>query len=370
VVIRWRARRERARWWLSSGAPAAHAGDLSGGARAAAGRRLTAVDIVPLELDDDAALDATYEVALGAAKTDLPDEPPPGRREHRAHLSIGWGGEQPVTWLALVGGHVQGYASLTLPSYDNPHLGEAVIVVHPDARRRGVGTALARQLQIRVRAAGRRLVIGETLKATPGPAFAAALGAECALVEVRRVLDLTEVDEREHERLAADARWHATGYRLLRWSGAVPAEYLDDMARLLTQMSDAPVDDLEWDGEVWTPERVRRAEEGSALAGDRTYTVAACHEASGRLIAFTSVFIREAHPWWSSQGATLVMPEHRGRRLGLLVKLAMLPWLRELEPEVRELVTGNAGSNGPMIAINEALGYRIRGHYEEWQLAV
>jgi GNAT superfamily N-acetyltransferase len=326
------------------------------------------VDISRLDLHDHVAVDATYDVALAAAKIDLPDEPPPGRRHHRARLHLDWGGEHPQTWLARDGSRVLGYGSLTLPSYDNPHLGLVDVVVHPDARRRGIGTSLVRHLQALVREAGRRLLIAETLSVTPGPAFAAALGAECGLVSPRRVLHLDALDDADHARLLREAGERAVDYEVVHWTGPVPEEHLEDMARMLTQMSDAPVDDLDWGGEVWTVERVRRADEGALLAGDRIYTVAARHVESGRLVAFTSVFVHDAHPAWSSQGGTLVMPEHRGRRLGLLVKVSMLPWLRRTEPQVRELVTGNAGSNSHMIAINEALGFRVRDEWQEWQL--
>ncbi len=51
--------------------------------------------------------------------------------------------------------------------------------------------------------------------------------------------------------------------------------------------------------------------------------------------------------------------EHRGHRLGLLTKTAMLDWLAEAEPALERIVTGNAASNKHMIAINEELGYEL-----------
>jgi len=50
---------------------------------------------------------------------------------------------------------------------------------------------------------------------------------------------------------------------------------------------------------------------------------------------------------------------HRGHRLGLLVKTAMLDWLAEAEPQLERIVTGNAAVNQHMIAINEELGYEL-----------
>ena len=50
---------------------------------------------------------------------------------------------------------------------------------------------------------------------------------------------------------------------------------------------------------------------------------------------------------------------HRGHRLGLRMKLAMLDWLREDRPDVEAIDTWNAAGNVPMIAINDALGCTV-----------
>jgi RimJ/RimL family protein N-acetyltransferase len=63
-----------------------------------------------------------------------------------------------------------------------------------------------------------------------------------------------------------------------------------------------------------------------------------------------------------------VRPEYRGHRLGLLTKIAMLDLLAKLEPGVRRIQTGNAGSNAHMVAINEQLGFTIAGVSRDWEL--
>ena len=93
--------------------------------------------------------------------------------------------------------------------------------------------------------------------------------------------------------------------------------------------------------------------------GLRGYTVAAQHEATGELAAFTQIRIDPANPSWAYQGLTVVTRPHRGHRLGLLVKAAMLEWLAEAEPALERIGTGNAASNQHMIAVNETLGYEL-----------
>ena len=58
---------------------------------------------------------------------------------------------------------------------------------------------------------------------------------------------------------------------------------------------------------------------------------------------------------------TVVTRKHRGHRLGLLVKIAMLELLATAEPQLERIATWNAQANEHMIAVNEALGYTILG---------
>jgi RimJ/RimL family protein N-acetyltransferase len=91
--------------------------------------------------------------------------------------------------------------------------------------------------------------------------------------------------------------------------------------------------------------------------GVRTYTIAAVHDASGELAAMTQLSVAPDHPKWGHQGLTAVTRQHRGHRLGLLVKAAMLGWLAETEPAIERIETGNASANAHMIAVNELLGF-------------
>ena len=68
------------------------------------------------------------------------------------------------------------------------------------------------------------------------------------------------------------------------------------------------------------------------------------------------------------QGDTLVVPEHRGRRLGMLVKAANLRRLVDELPETQRVDTWNAEENRWMLGINVALGFRPSGGSGEWQL--
>ena len=93
--------------------------------------------------------------------------------------------------------------------------------------------------------------------------------------------------------------------------------------------------------------------------GRRIYTLTALHAASGEMAAVTAVEADPENPAWGHQLLTAVTREHRGHRLGMLVKTAMLEWLAVTEPALERIVTGNAAINQHMIAINEELGYEL-----------
>ena len=98
----------------------------------------------------------------------------------------------------------------------------------------------------------------------------------------------------------------------------------------------------------------------------RRYSVAAMHAQTGEMAGLTQVYIAPESPAWAQQGLTAVARTHRGHRIGLLVKAAMLEWLASAAPEVEHVITDNADSNQYMIAINEVLGYEILSPAYQW----
>ena len=142
------------------------------------------------------------------------------------------------------------------------------------------------------------------------------------------------------------------------------------MAAIHNALADAP-HDPSWHPPSWDAERVRKVDRWIERRGIRLYTVAACHEAIGELAALTQVGVESDMPDWGFQELTAVARAHRGHRLGLLLKVAMQEWLAEAEPQLRRILTGNAGANDYMIAINEALGYRVSGPpFRSWEFQV
>jgi GNAT superfamily N-acetyltransferase len=267
----------------------------------------------------------------------------------------------------MSGGTVVGALRLLLPVRDNTTVAHVDLAVHPGHRRRGVGTALLAEGERLAGAAGRASLIAEVDEPGPGTAgraFALRHGWACDLQETRRDL-LLPVDE---ARLAAlEAAAASEGYDMVTWRDRTPDDLLEDRALLERRMStDAPSGDVPVEEEDWDAARVREQEAASAARGRTVLSAGAVRD--GRLVAFTDLHVPLEQPGRAHQGGTLVLREHRGHRLGARIKAAVLRELAATLPEVRRISTYNSDGNRPMVAVNEALGFRRAGGLSTWSI--
>jgi GNAT superfamily N-acetyltransferase len=288
---------------------------------------------------------------------------------YSAFLRTGWDGTPPDAALARDDkGRVVGVLQVTLPHWDNTHLGAVDVTVDPLARRQGIGRRLFEVGVERVRSAGRQLVLTDCWADTAGVEFAEAMGLERASVGVQRRQDLRALDWPLLDAEYAEAESRAGGYELIRIAGPTPEDMLPDIATMTAAINDAPIDDLDIEDEVFTPERIRIFEAAQLAAKMRIYRVIARERTTGVLGGHTMVGVDAEHPGYAGQFDTSVLQAHRGHRLGRLLKIAMLQWLADEEPQLRNLDTWNAASNAHMIEVNEVLGYEVVASGIEWQL--
>jgi RimJ/RimL family protein N-acetyltransferase len=233
------------------------------------------------------------------------------------------------------------------------------MAVRPGAAGHAAATALLPHAAGRAQANGRTTFSLIARQDCPLEGFLRSSGAKRVLTEPRRALDLRTVAPDHFTALREGAARHAAGYSLITWTGVTPDQHLDGVARLQNAMNDAPREEGIEDS-IWDADRVRERYDSSLVRmGVRGYSVAAIHDATGDLAALTQLEVDPDCPEWGHQGITAVTRPHRGHRLGLLVKAAMLQWLADAEPQVEQVETSNADANEHMIAVNEALGFTI-----------
>jgi GNAT superfamily N-acetyltransferase len=333
------------------------------------------VEVAVLDPADDALFDAWFKVIDASHEPLWPEEPGWQAVELRARLLPDCDPGERLVPLALrdAGGELRAAAWVELPTYDNRSLAQVSLYVLPEFRRQGFGTALLGAAEELAVSEGRHTMgswydepVGQR-GSSGGRAFAGARGYRITQVQPRRDLRVP-VDEAHLGALEAASLPHSDGYRVHTFSGPWPNVWLEDRVEFGVRMStDAPRGDTSLEDEVWDEARVR-AWEAMIEASDRLFLVAvAVLEETGRPVSFTEIAVPRGAPEQAYQHDTLVLKEHRGHRLGTLVKLANLRVLAETSPATRNVVTHNADDNAPMIAVNEALGCVVVADNLTWE---
>ena len=125
---------------------------------------------------------------------------------------------------------------------------------------------------------------------------------------------------------------------------------------------------------AWEPEKVdaaadpRRRGGRTPARGRRHYNTGVRprrHRPAGRLDRRSS--LDDDPDWHAWQQITIVDPDHRGHRLGTIVKIENLRYTLAAEPALRYIDTWNAAANDHMISINELMGFRPVDAWHNWQ---
>ncbi|MET8253537.1 GNAT family N-acetyltransferase [Micromonospora sp. NPDC005197] len=229
---------------------------------------------------------------------------------------VGWTSAEPNTSTS-----VQGFGDVSM------------LHVHPEHRRRGIGTALLTAATDHLRPLGVRRV--RTMAAADSLPFARRHGFTPSREVRYSALDLTPPPALPEP---------PPGVRLRPIAELDPhLLYEANVAAAVDEPGDVPVDAVtfeSWQYDVW-----------DNLGLDKTASTAA--EVDGEVAAF-SLVKRDGERMWSDY--TCSVPTYRGRGLARLAKTAALH--QAAEAGVRVAYTSNDESNAPMLAINARLGYR------------
>jgi len=228
----------------------------------------------------------------------------------------------------------------------NPTATFCEVLVHPERRRHGLGTALLERVVERARELGVETLRGDH-ETVAGAAFAAHFRAVDEQRVVRSLLPLQTADLPEP--LVPDG-WH-----LVNWLARVPDEHLDAYARARVAMEDAPAPEG-MDYPTWDAEKIRASEESLVRRGREMRLTVAMDDA-GEIGAFTEL----RHSAGSVLGFTDdtgTVVAHRGKGLARAVKLESLRRLRDDHPEIEVVTTRNAEENAVMRHLNVSIGFR------------
>jgi GNAT superfamily N-acetyltransferase len=320
------------------------------------------LEICGVDVRDESALREWYDV-WRAGQPHRPEELVPSWESARVPLMTPRDDFDVSLFGMRDDGTLVGAALLNLPTADNPTVAYADLMTDADHRRRGVGSALLAELERRARAAGRERLLSEVFvpagqedEVTGDMRFAEARGYSVANREGMKAVHLTDA-EHLWAPLEAEVAAALGDYRVVTWRDVCPEEYVESFADALSRaMSLIPQGDLDLDDREWTAEGIRTYEQHRIEIGLVTIESAAVIP-DGTVVGLTGIRTNVADPRVARIGITMVLPEHRGHRLGLATKLASHRTLREQVPGCELVGTSNAEKNTHMNAINERMGY-------------
>jgi len=289
----------------------------------------------------------------------------------RDYLAVTMPGERKTMWLAeettgdaMRGVPPLGQASILLVG----DIGVVDIIVHPKARRLGVGRALLTETVRRARSEGFPVLGVEVPGDTSGVDFYRHFGFSCAFTEMRSVLELSSVDWLSLGETAAGV---GAGYRIEFHASGPPEHLFAAYAAAKAEVREAyDLGDLELRPSSYEPQRLRASIDTLAARGLKLYVVLALHEQSGDVAGLTEVVVPAQHPTRADQYDTVVVPRHRGYGVGRAIKARMLFELRSAEPGITQVQTWNAAVNEPLIRVNQELGFVPDRQWLEYEAEV
>jgi GNAT superfamily N-acetyltransferase len=263
-----------------------------------------------------------------------------------------------------------GVACVSWEDYeDNRENSWVELDVMPPYRRQKAGAALAQVAIEFCQEQGRPLVGLDACSHVPaGWDFLKAIGAEHKLTGRFSMLKFADVDRAQLAGWVARAAERASDYELVRWDGPCPDEYAEAFVNEQSVMNTAPIDNLEYEDEVFTVARLRDREESVAIRSIDLVTLVARHKPTGELVAHSDVWLPQRWTTKAYQNDTGVNPAHREKGLGRWLKAQMLLNLLDERPQIDNISTWNAGSNDAMLGINYAMGFKTVTEYGEHQV--
>ncbi|MBT2514436.1 GNAT family N-acetyltransferase [Arthrobacter sp. ISL-30] len=304
--------------------------------------------------------------------------------------------ERQVILVARVDGNIVGTVDIALPLADNMDLAEFTLDILPEYQGQGVGRQLLEAAEQVARSERRSVILIDTNH----PA-ASLVAAEAGQLVPDSGLGFVPLASREVEfarrtgytlqhieqfsscslpldselvaSLQAEAEEANAGrYRLHHWTDRCPEEWLEAVAALENAAGEVVTDDpaaappdgqeMVFDGAI-----LRETEEVAIAQGRRTVVTAVEHIASGPLVGLTTISVLAQRQDVVFQDDTLVLQQHRGNKLGLLIKVANMQRLSEQFPDARVIYTWNAPENRYLLTVNKQLGFTTAGVTGIWR---
>ena len=323
-------------------------------------------DVRRVDVFDDGACAAAFAVLEASHRKDRPWDDHDGYHGTVLEWRYDDAAEPMEMWAAYEAEDCAAVLQVWYPQDDNTDKLWAELAVHPDYRRRGLGTALTRHVEVRAREEGRHEILLESFVppeadgAHPHERFAAATGFVMESTDKVRLLDLPVSEELLDDLAeAARPRW-VDAYTVETYVDGLPDELVQGYCRVSNLLAvDAPTGAVEYEEESLTPQRYQAYLDVERRQGRTRLTTVAVTKEHREVVGYTDLVLPSGAPTKGWQGGTLVDGAHRGHRLGTAIKVENVRVLQRDYPERTVVSTGNDETNSYMVDINVRLGFRL-----------
>ena len=253
---------------------------------------------------------------------------------------------------------------------ENKHVTEGDIFVLPELRRKGIGTFLLKKMYEEATKENCTMIdFSEFSTCSSGSEFLKEIGAKLGCTEHINQLKIADIDMKLMDEWIAKANERAEDYELEFWQNEIPEERMDSFLKLYNDFwNSVPLDDLEYEYEELSAERMRNGIKATVKKGWQIRTITAIHKPTQTPAGFTQTIFTGFNNEMLNQDDTGVAKEHRNKGLGRLLKAAMIKKIKEEMPSIKMIRSENAASNKPMLNINYQMGFKPYYSESYWQI--
>lgn len=145
-------------------------------------------------------------------------------------------------------------------------------------------------------------------------------------------------------------------YKIELWDQGVPQDFLESYAALLRRAAQEDAAPDSGETPSFSPDWVRTLEAQLAVNGFKEL-ISVAFDREGELVGYSTLLYREDGSTLANQVSTFVKEGHRGKKLGMGLKLATHQGVVERVPEISDISVINADSSPYNSYIDDRLGY-------------
>jgi len=294
------------------------------------------------------------------------DEPEPSHDSQRLFLSsTPEMRDHVVFWLFYdPDANPVGWMSIAHPKPENPdyEANKDRVYVEPVVlapyRRQGVGTQLLPLIVSYAQKVSASWIEWDT-KFESGMRFSEKIGATVAGQQRTNRLAVDQLDWDMLQRWVDAGHSNNPDVEVMRMVNLPAPGLIDPMCDLITDINrNQPRDDVEGISYTLTPDEFIK--ETRRLEDRKIERLIICtRQPDGTLSGMTDFYYNQAKPTHASVSLTGVRREYQNRGLGKWLKAAMMLDMRKRYPGVSYVDTNNFNNNGPMLSINDRMGFKL-----------